>query len=134
MCANFQPKWSTPTFLAQICSKKISVLKFRIIISELESASSRYHMCHFSDKMDNFDFLAQICPKMDLGLQIQKTNVGIRISILELPCVLISRQNGQLWLFRPSWSFISKIPWVLIWTTLNFSAKFEEFAQLRAIF
>ena len=33
---------------------------------------------------------------MDLGLEIQKTNVGIRIIILEIPCVPIFSQNGQL--------------------------------------
>ena len=47
-------------------------------------------------KQTTLTFLALICPKMDLGLEIQKTNVGIRISILETPCVPIFRQNGQL--------------------------------------
>ena len=36
---------------------------------------------------------------MDLGLEIQKTNVGRRINILEIPCVLIFSQNGQLFTF-----------------------------------
>ena len=30
-----------------------------------------------------------------LGLEIQNSNTGIRISILEIPCVAIFRQNGQ---------------------------------------
>ena len=30
-------------------------------------------MYQFSGKTNNFDFLAQICPKMDLGSEIQKT-------------------------------------------------------------
>ena len=34
-----------------------------------------------------------------MGLEFQKINVEIRISILEVPCVPIFRQNGQLWLF-----------------------------------
>ena len=33
---------------------------------------------------------------MNLGLQIQKANVGIRISIFQIPCVPIFRQNRQL--------------------------------------
>ena len=33
---------------------------------------------------------------MDLGLEFQKTNVGIKINIPELFCVPIFRQNGQL--------------------------------------
>ena len=49
-------------------------------------------------------FLAQICPKRKLGFEIQKTNVGIRISILEIPCVPIFRQNGQLWIFGPKFA------------------------------
>ena len=41
---------------------------------------------------------------MDLGLQIQKTNIRIDISILEILCVPIFRQNGYLWLFRPKFA------------------------------
>ena len=40
--------------------------------------------------------MAQICPKRNLGLEIQKTNVGIRINIHEIPCVPIFWQNKQL--------------------------------------
>ena len=36
---------------------------------------------------------------MDLWLEIQKTNVGIRISILEILYIPIFRQNKQLSLF-----------------------------------
>ena len=39
---------------------------------------------------------AQICPKVDQGLAIQKIIVGIRISILDIPCVPILSQNKQL--------------------------------------
>ena len=54
-------------------------------------------MCvNFRLKQITLTFLAQICPKRKLGFEIQKTNVGIRISILEIPCVPIFRQNGQL--------------------------------------
>ena len=44
-------------------------------------------------------FLVQICAKKDLGLEIQKSNVGIRMIILQILCVPIFRQNGQLSLF-----------------------------------
>ena len=71
---------------------------------EQESASSRYHVCQFSVETDNFTFLTQICPKRKLGFEIQKHNVGIRISILEIPCVPIFRWNGQLWLFGPKFA------------------------------
>ena len=50
-------------------------------------------MCaNFQLKQTTLTHLAQICPKRKLGFQIQKTNVGIRIRILEIPCVPIFRQ------------------------------------------
>ena len=70
-------------------------------------------MCQFSVKADNFDFFGPNLPKKEKGFQIQKTKVGIRISILEIPCVPIFSQNGQRLVLRP---------------------KFGEIAQLRVIF
>ena len=41
-------------------------------------------MCaNFQAKQTTLTCLAQICPKMDFWLEIQKTNVGIRVSILD---------------------------------------------------
>ena len=39
-----------------------------------------------------------------LGLEFQKICVGIWISILEIPCVPIFRQNVQPWLFEPKFA------------------------------
>ena len=69
-------------------------------------------MCvNFQEKWTNLTFLAQICPKtcpkIGLWFEIQKTNVEIRISILEIPCVPIFRQNGQLYLFLPKFAYKS---------------------------
>ena len=50
----------------------------------------------FQTKQTALTFSAQICPKVDLGLAIQKTIVEIRISILDIPYVLIFSQNEQL--------------------------------------
>ena len=62
-------------------------------------------MCtNFQLKRTTLTFLAQICPKRKLGFEIQKTNVGIRINIFEIPCVPIFRQNGQLWIFGPKFA------------------------------
>ena len=114
-------------------------------------------MCaNFQLKRTTLTFLVQICPKRKLGFEIQKTNVGIRISILEIPCVPIFRQNGQLWIFGPKFAQkwilgsefqksksgfginTSKIPCVPILSQngqlLIFRPKFGEIAQLRAIF
>ena len=44
---------------------------------------------HFQAKQAALTFSTQICPKMSLGFEIQKTNVGIIISILDIPCVSI---------------------------------------------
>ena len=113
-------------------------------------------MCtNFQLKQTTLTFLAQICPKRKLGFEIQKTNVGIRISILEIPCVPIFRQNRQLWIFGPKfaqkWILGSKfqksksgfgistsnITCVLIFSQnrqlLIFWPKFGKIAQLRAI-
>ena len=59
---------------------------------------------NFKAKQTTLTFLAQICPKRNLELKIQKTNVGIRIIILEIPCVLIFRQNAQLLIFLPKFA------------------------------
>ena len=48
---------------------------------------------NFQEKQTALIFKAQICPKMDLGLAIQKTIVGIRNSIFDTPCVPIFSQN-----------------------------------------
>ena len=62
-------------------------------------------MCaNFQLKQTTLNHLAQTCPKRKLGFQIQKANVGIRISILEIPCVPIFRQNRQLWIFGPKFA------------------------------
>ena len=54
-------------------------------------------MCgSFQAKQTALTFSAQICPKVDLGLAIQKTIVGIRISSLDIPYVPMFRQNEQL--------------------------------------
>ena len=111
---------------------------------------------NFYAKQTTLTFLAQICPKRNLKLEIQKTNVWIRINILEIPCVPIFRQNGHLWLFGPKfaqkWILGSKfqkiesgfgintsnIPRVQIFSQngqlLIFRRKFGEIDQLRAIF
>ena len=52
----------------------------------------RYHVCQFSDKTVNLTFLAQISPKMNLGLEIQKSNIGIKISNFEILYVSIFSQ------------------------------------------
>ena len=54
---------------------------------------------NFQLKRTTLIFLAEICPKRKLEFENQETNVGIEISILEIPCVPIFRQNRQLWAF-----------------------------------
>ena len=72
----------------------VGILKVKVRIQNLHFQDS---MCvNFQLKQTTLTFLVQICPKRKLGFEIQKTNVGIRISILEILCVPIFRQNGQL--------------------------------------
>ena len=51
---------------------------------------------NFQAKQIALTFLERISEKMDLGLEIQKTNVGTRIIIIETLYVPIFRQNRQL--------------------------------------
>ena len=56
----------------------------------------QYTMCaNFQSKWIILTFSAQICPKMDLGFKILKTNVGIRISILEIPHLSFSGKTDN---------------------------------------
>ena len=102
---------------------------------------------NFQSKQRALTSSAQIWPKMDLGLEIQKTNVAIRISILEIICMPIFRQKfAQKWIlgleFQKSKSGFdistSKIPYVPIFSEngqrLIFWTKFGEISQLHAIF
>ena len=53
-------------------------------------------MCiNFQAKQTTLTFLVQICQRMDLGLAIQKTNVGTRISIVKMPCVRIFKKRDN---------------------------------------
>ena len=57
----------------------------------------RCTMCaYFWSKWRTLNFSVQICPKKDLGLEIEENNVGIRIKIVETLCVPIISQTGQL--------------------------------------
>ena len=60
-------------------------------------------MCaNFQAKQTALTFLAQICPEIDLRLEFQKTNVGIRISILKISCVPISGKTNNFDFFDPN--------------------------------
>ena len=48
---------------------------------------------NFQAKQTALTFSAEIRPKIDLGLAIQKHIFGIRISILDIPCMPIFSQN-----------------------------------------
>ena len=114
-------------------------------------------MCdNFKEKQTTLTFSDPGLPKSYLELKIRKTNVVIRINILEIPCVPIFRQNWQLLLFEPKFAQkwilgsefqksksgfrinTSNIPCVPIFSQngqlLIFWPKFGEIAQLRAIF
>ena len=58
----------------------------------------------FEPNWTTLTFLVQILPKMDLGSEIQKANVGIRISIVKMPCMPIFRKNRQFCFFQPKFA------------------------------
>ena len=53
---------------------------------------------NFQSKQRDMTFSVQMWSKMDLGLEIQKTNVAliISISIIEIICMPIFSKNGSL--------------------------------------
>ena len=60
-------------------------------------------MCaDFLVKQRILTFLAQIFPEMNFCLKIQKTNVRIRISILEIPCVPFSGKTNNFDFLGPN--------------------------------
>ena len=73
---------------------------FEILTPDSESAIPKYHVCQLSGKTDNFDFLAQICQKMNFGV---KSRFGIRT--YKIPCVPIFKQNGHFDFFLPKNGF-----------------------------
>ena len=91
MCANFPTNQTTLIFFSTNFSKN----GFRFTNSKNQHRSDTMY-ANSQAKRTALNCLAQICPKMDLGLEIQKTNVGIKISILEIPCVPILWKNRQL--------------------------------------
>ena len=54
----------------------------------------------FQEKWTIRLFRLKFAQKMDLGLEFQKTIVGIKINILKKLCLQIFGKNGQLWIFR----------------------------------
>ena len=54
---------------------------------------------NFQAKQTTLTFLARIRPKRNFKTGNSETNVGIRISIPEIPWVPMFRQNAQLWYF-----------------------------------
>ena len=60
-------------------------------------------MCdNFKEKQTTLTFSDPGLPKSYLELKIRKTNVVIRINILEIPCVPIFRQNWHFYFLSPN--------------------------------
>ena len=112
-------------------------------------------MCtNFQTKQTTLNIWAQICLKLDFGVEIPKTKSGFGITILEI-CAPILKQNKQLQILGPNlpkngcwgWNFKNLIldsesapPLYRVLTFsqngqhLVFRPKFGEIAQLCAIF
>ena len=62
-------------------------------------------MCtNFQVKQTTLTFLAQICPKIDLWSEIQKTTVRININVVKMPCMPIFRKKDNFDFFGPNLS------------------------------
>ena len=62
-------------------------LCFQTFLGILAITSLRYSVCQLPGKAGNSLFLLKFAQKIVICLNIQKTNVGIRINILEIFCV-----------------------------------------------
>ena len=96
LCANFQAKWAALTFFGSNLPK--NVIKIENLGNECQNKNQHPRdtlifqtSSNFLTKRTNLTFSAQIGLKVGLGLKIQKTNVEIRNSILEIPCAPIFR-------------------------------------------
>ena len=94
-------------------------LRVRACVRASERACVCVCVCsHFLPKQRDLTFSPQIWSKTNLELEIQKTNVAIRISTLKIICMPVFRQKEQLWLFPPKftkkafsvWNFEKLIP------------------------
>ena len=74
-------------------------LYFQTLLCILTTPSSRFSVYQLPRKVENSSFSTQICPKKDLGLETEKSNVRIRINFVKTLCVPIFSQTGQLWVF-----------------------------------
>ena len=110
MCANFQLKRTTLTFLAQICPKR--KLGFEIHKTNVGIRISIF-VPIFRQNGQLWIFGPKFAQKWILGSEFQKSKSGFGINTSNIPCVPIFSQNGQLLIF---WH------------------KFGEITQLRAIF
>ena len=64
----------------------------------------RDNVHQFSGKTNNFDYFGPNFPKDGFRIGNSETNVGIRINIVEMPCMPLFRKNEQLWLFQPKFA------------------------------
>ena len=67
---------------------------FEILSPSLSLSLSLSLCANFQVKQIAWTFSDQISPKIDLGLEIRKTNVGIRIIILEILCQFSGKRNN----------------------------------------
>ena len=116
MCVDFQSKWKTLNFWAQICPKKDLGFK-----TEKNNVGIRINIVEthclpiFSQAGQLWLVRPKFAQKWILGSEFQKSKSGFGINTSKIPCVPIFSQNGQFF-------------FLIFWT------KFGQIAQLRAIF
>ena len=76
MCASFQAKWTTLTFSAQICRRMVLGVRIQNLSQGSKSAPPRYHVCQFSLKTDNFEFIGLNLGKLPNYMQHFGSNNG----------------------------------------------------------
>ena len=86
MCANFQAKRTSLTFLTQICPKIDFGWNLKNLTADSRSAPPRDHVCQFSVKMNNFELFNLNLGKLPNDVQYFGSNVeGVAESWVEVP-------------------------------------------------
>ena len=85
------------------------------LISNKTNQHPRDTFCNYIRQNRQFHFLGL----MDLGFEIQKTDFGIRICILEIQCVPIAGKMNKFDFFGPNLPKSLPKNWFLAWNSEN---------------
>ena len=100
MCANFQLKRTTLTFLAQICPKRKVGFEIHKTNVGIRINTLRHQVYQFSDKMGNFEILGPNLPKNEFwgqnfkNLSLDSESASLRYCVHQFSDKFAPQING----------------------------------------